>query len=271
MSDSPGLTKTEADGWLCKNVRRLLTGLSFILFGMGSLNLTFAVLPVIFTLPANKAVRRRRIQNAISWHFRLFLNWIQWLKLMTLDVEGLERLRDDKGVIVIANHPTLIDVVVMMAFMPEVDCVVKEALNRNFFLRKIVRAAGYITNSAPRLLLQGCSKSLANNRNLIIFPEGTRSTPGKPLKFQRGVSHVALHTGHSIRPVYLKCEPASLSKHQKWYDIPDRPFVFSLRVGELIRTAAWQDDKPRGVQTRQLTRFLEQHYTQELPAYHGTT
>lgn len=264
MPDSPNLSKTEPDGWLRKNIRRLLTGFSFILFGIGALNLAFIVFPLIFTIPAKKEVRRKRIQNAISWHFRLFLKWAQWLKLMTLNLEGLELLRDDKGVIVIANHPTLIDVVVMMAFMPEVDCVVKEGLTRNFFLRNIVRAAGYITNSNPEALLQGCANSLARNRNLIIFPEGTRTVPGKLLKFQRGVSHVALHTGHSIRPVYLTCEPGTLSKHQKWYDIPDRPFVFSLRVGELVNSATWQDNKPLGVQTRQLTRFLEQHYTQEL-------
>ena len=126
---------------------------------------------------------------------------------MTLEVEGLERLQNDKGVIVIANHPTLIDVVVMMAFLPEVDCVVKEGLNRNFFLRGIVRAAGYITNSDPQTLVEGCSNSLKTGRNLIIFPEGTRTVSGKALKFQRGVSHVALHAGSKLRPVYLQCNP----------------------------------------------------------------
>ena len=264
MQNSSGNRVTENEGWFRRNLRRLLTGFSFILFGIGSLDLAFIVLPVIILFSANSEIRRKRIQHAISWHFLVFLKLIQSLKLMTLKLEGLEHLKNDHGTIIIANHPTLIDVVIMMAFMPEVDCVVKDGLSRNFFLRNIVRAAGYITNSDSQALLTGCDNSLKTGRNLIIFPEGTRTVPGKPFKFQRGVSHVALHAGYNIRPVYLHCEPGTLSKNQKWYDIPDRPFVFSLRVGELIHTPHWQEEKPTGVRTRQLTRHLEQHYIQEL-------
>lgn len=247
-------------------LRRLLTGLSFVLFGLGSLNLAFLVLPHILLLSAKPETRRRRIQNTISWHFRVFLRLIQFFRLMTLDVSGLQQLNKDKGVIVIANHPTLIDIVVMMAFMPEVDCVVKAGLNDNFFLRGIVQAAGYITNSDPNSLVEGCSRSLKTGRNLIIFPEGTRTVPGNSLKFQRGVSHVALHSGCQLRPVYLRCTPVTLSKHQKWYDIPKKPFVFSLQVGELIDTSPWQGDAT-SIKTRQLTRHLEEHYLQMMPDY----
>nr|MDT0252430.1 lysophospholipid acyltransferase family protein [Endozoicomonas sp.] len=224
-----------------KNVRRLLTGISFLVFGAGSLNLAFTVLPLILLFSTDKEVRRKRIQNTISWHFRLFLKWMQALKLMRMDVSGVEQLcknhHQRQGVLVIANHLTLIDVVVLMAYMPDVDCVVKAGLYRNFFLKKIVRAAGYIPNVNPQKLLSDCTRTLNEGRNLIIFPEGTRRRPGEPLRFQRGVSHIALQAGCYLRPVYLNCEPATLGKHQHWYDIPDKAFVFSLRVGELISVA----------------------------------
>ena len=249
-----------------KNLRRFLTVISFIVFGLGSLNLAFSILPLILLLSTNAETRRKRIQNTISWHFRVFLGLIQAFRLMTLNISGLEHLKDDKGVIVIANHPTLIDVVVMMAFMPEVDCVIKEGLTRNFFLRGIVRAAGYITNSDPQSLVEGCSQSLKTERNLIIFPEGTRTVSGQNLKFQRGVSHVALHSGCQLRPAYLRCTPVTLSKQQKWYDIPDEPFVFSLQVGELIDTSPWQGCTT-SITTRRLTLHLEEHYLKMMPDY----
>lgn len=268
MSDSSRLNKPEADHWLMKNVRRLLTGISFLVFSAGSLNLTFAVLPLILLFSPEPSVRRKRTQNTISWHFRFFLKWMQTLKLMHLNITGVERLQriseSHQGVLVIANHPTLIDVLVLMAYMPEADCVVKTGLYRNFFLRRIVISAGYIPNSDPQKLLEDCTRTLNEGRTLIIFPEGTRTLPGHSLKFQRGISHIALQAGCSICPIYLRCEPATLGKHQKWHDIPDRAFEFSVRVGEKISVTPWLGNQPIGIHTRQLTHYLEQHYLKEL-------
>ena len=90
------------------NLRRLFTGISFLLFGLGSLDLAFLIFPVIMLISPNAEVRRKRIQRTISWHFRLFLKILQGLGIMTLSVKGIEQLRSDRGVLVIANHPTLI-------------------------------------------------------------------------------------------------------------------------------------------------------------------
>ena len=255
-----------------KFIRRLLTGLSFLVFGVGSLNLAFTVLPPILLFSREKTIRRKRIQRAISWHFCLFLKWMQSLKLMHLNTMGVEKLRhltgdssdNHQGVLMIANHPTLIDVVVLIAYMPEVDCVIKAGLYRNFFLRKIITAAGYIPNSDPRKLLEDCTHALNEGRRLIVFPEGTRTIPGQSMRFQRGVSHIALQAGCNILPVYLQCEPATLGKHQKWYDVPDRAFEFSVRVGHPINTRLWLADNQLGNPSRRLTHYLEQHYLKEL-------
>ncbi len=249
--------------FLSLNLRRIGTGFSFLVFGLGALDLAFVVLPIIVISTSDAEVRRVRIQKAISLNFRLFLMLIQRLGLMTLKVDGIERLREDRGVLVIANHPTLIDVVVLMAFLPEVDCVVKEGLKQNPFLHRIVKMAGYIINSDPRSLIADCQDRLEQGRNLIIFPEGTRTLPGSKPRFQRGVARVAIQSECPIRPVYLDCSPGTLAKGQRWYDIPERPFVFKVRVGELIETASWQD-RPliAGVGSRKLTQYLEQHYSQ---------
>ena len=71
--------------------------------------------------------------------FRIFLALIQRLGLMTLKIDGIGRLYEDRGVLIIANHPTLIDIVILMAYLPSVDCVVKESLNQNLFLHRIVK------------------------------------------------------------------------------------------------------------------------------------
>ena len=258
---------TQTDGYIRKNVRRILTGISFLIFGLGSLDLAFVVLPLIIVCSTNSDIRRKRIQAIISWHFQLFIKLIQWLGLMKLNSRDIEKLQSDNGVIIIANHPTLIDVVVIISLLKKVDCVVKDGLNQNIFLRGVVRAAGYINNSDPEALLTGCEDSLRKGRNLIIFPEGTRSVSGKPLKFQRGVAHIALKAECKIRPIYLQCSPGTLSKNQNWYDVPERPFIFSFDVGDLIDTSEWIQEGAKGISTRQLTRQLEQHYQLKLADY----
>ena len=67
------------------------------------------------------------------------------LGILTWDVSGLERLRGE-GVLVLANHPTLLDVVFLVAFIPNADCIVKSKLMNNPAMRGFVSLTGYITN-----------------------------------------------------------------------------------------------------------------------------
>ena len=71
------------------------------------------------------------------------------LGILTYRVEGAERLREP-GRLIVANHPTLLDVVLLVSQMPEVDCIVKRGLWRNPFLRWPVSWAGYLPNCRGR-------------------------------------------------------------------------------------------------------------------------
>ncbi len=267
LTPSPDLA-ARSDGFVRMQCRRLLTGFCFLLFGLGSLDIAFVIFPLVLVFTRRER-RRVCIQRVISWHFRVFLNLLEILGLMSLKTEHLERLKNDNGTLIIANHPTLIDVVVLMAFLPEVDCVVKAGLNKNIVLRGVVKAAGYITNSDPETLLAGCSDRLKRGRNMIVFPEGTRTVEGQAFCFQRGVAHVALRAHCPIRPVYLTCSPATLSKQHKWYQIPERPFEFRVSVGETLDFSQWQGMNNVGIATRQLTRALEQHYGDVFAVHDG--
>ncbi|WP_369678325.1 lysophospholipid acyltransferase family protein, partial [Enterococcus faecium] len=93
----------------------------------------------------------------------------------------LDTIKNAKGQLIIANHPSLIDVVVLISIVRNADCVVKADLWKNPFLKGVVKATGYINNDAdPEYFLNQCQQSFARGNNLIVFPEGTRSVPGKP-------------------------------------------------------------------------------------------
>jgi 1-acyl-sn-glycerol-3-phosphate acyltransferase len=116
-------------------------------------------------------------------------------------------------------------------------------------------------------LIAHCVDELNEGCSLVVFPEGTRTIPGKPVKFQRGVAAIALQSGASILPVTLGCSPTTLTKREKWYEIPPRKFILSLHVGHDIDVGPIDENAGRSLATRSLTRQLEQYFIEQL-AHH---
>ena len=240
--------------------RILATGFCFLMFTSGSLCLSCGFLPLLCLLTRDQQVLRRRTRFFVQKFFR-FMTWlIEHTGCMRLKVEGVERLRDAGGVLVLANHPTLIDVVVLMGLIPQANCVIKSALFRKLALGRTLRSAGYIENGEPDRLVEDCRQSMEAGQPLIIFPEGTRTTPGQPMVFQRGPAHLLLASGKPILPVIIRCRPDALLKGQPWYHVPERRFELELKVLEPMPAAAWADavnGEVRPMAVRKLTRQLE--------------
>jgi 1-acyl-sn-glycerol-3-phosphate acyltransferase len=243
--------------------RLLATGACFAVFGLGGLALWVLVFPVIRV--TCQRTRAKKTRWVIHKSFGAFLWLMETVGIMRMDIDGAEKLRRCRGMLVLANHPTLIDVVALVALMPEASCVVKQSLWRNPFLGGVVRAAGYISNSDSDSLIDDCARDLQKGKPLIIFPEGTRTCLGKPLSFQRGASYIALRSQVPIVPVMIDCNPTTLTKSEKWYQIPPRRFHLRIRVLDPVGTEHWVS--PRETQTiaaRKLTRAFEGFFIQEL-------
>jgi 1-acyl-sn-glycerol-3-phosphate acyltransferase len=174
---------------------------------------------------------------------------------------GEERLAACRGSLIVANHPTLLDIVLIMSLVSNAQCVVKHQLWRNPFLGPIVRTAGYIRNDGEaEHFIGACRGALAAGGNLIIFPEGTRSVPGQRLRFQRGFAHIATLTGASLQLVAITCEPVTLIKGQPWYVIPDHLPTFRVEIDQRLETASFLAGRARSLGARKLVSHLESYY-----------
>ena len=213
--------------------RVFATGLSFAVFGAGSLLLGLLVFPLLRLLVRDRERRVAIARAVIRALFRCFVGMMRATRVLSVEVHGAGRLRGG-GRLILANHPTLIDVVLLMAWIERGDCIVKGALGRNPFTRGPVRAAGFVLNESGDGLLEDCLRSVRAGNNLIIFPEGTRSSPTGPLRLQRGAARVAVHGALDITPVRIRCTPATLAKGEKWYRVPPRRPHFRVEVGDPI-------------------------------------
>jgi 1-acyl-sn-glycerol-3-phosphate acyltransferase len=239
------------------------TGTSFAFFGIGGLMLSVLAFPPLRVFSREK--RRQYARWIIHKSFKLFIWFMEKSGVMRLEVIGADKLRKCTNSLVIANHPTLIDVVALVSLIPDASCIVKQSLWKNPFLKGVVRAARYISNSEPDDLIKDCSRDLNEGNALIIFPEGTRSRPGERLRFLRGTAHIALEIKAPILPVLISCNPSTLTKNEKWYQIPHRRFHLRIEALEPMSATQWvsQHDE-QTIAVRKLTRALETFFIEKL-------
>lgn len=251
-------------------LRRLIgTGLSFTIFGAGGVLMSLLVFPWLLLI-RDREQRRRRSQRLISWCFRRFVGMMRAFGILEVElIDGHKLLRP--GCVIVANHPSLIDVVLLIAVMDEVDCIVKQSLWRNPAMAAPLRAAGYIGNSEGPELVARCCDRLQRGHRLIIFPEGTRSRPGEPLRFLRGAANIAIQAGADLVPVLIDFSEATLTKGKPWYHIPSSRFRVRIRVADVWPVAPYcEDHAVQAVAARKLTRDLHAFYSARLSLEPGS-
>ena len=252
--------------WLDRGWRRCGTGLSFVVFGLGGAVLSVTLFPLLRLVSPNRSVAQRRINAAMRRVMGLFIWFMHSLNLFTYELHGRERLARP-GQLIVANHPTLIDVVFMLWLTPEVGCVVKRALWRNPALRWPVIWAGYIPNTEGAQLVQDCARVLASGRSLLVFPEGTRTVPGQPLALKRGAAQVALASRADVLPVSIVCDVPFLTKGSHWYRVPPRRPHFTITVGQPITAHRYAaGGEANSLAARHLTAQLNAHFTRAIDA-----
>jgi 1-acyl-sn-glycerol-3-phosphate acyltransferase len=247
------------DYWLW---RLIMTTLSFALFGVGAVVVGAVVLPVVKLIPANRGVRRKRARAVMSAALRVFVAFMHRGGVLTYEFHGRERL-GRPGQLVVANHPTLIDVVFLLAFMPEANCVVKQGLWRNPLTRWAVTLAEFIPNDQTASMIEGATGALNDRQALIVFPEVTRTRPREPMVFHRGAANIALRAAIRLTPVYIRCRPTTLTKAEPWYRIPHSRPHFSLVVGEDLDLSPYRNS-PLPLASRALNEAMHRHFQQEL-------
>ncbi|HEX7339144.1 MAG TPA: lysophospholipid acyltransferase family protein [Rhodanobacteraceae bacterium] len=245
--------------------RTLTTGLCFVIYGSLGWLTGLIVLPLLLVSSRRPAVRRRRIRAYVGWSFRALLRLITVLGVGSHSMQGAARLRAARGQLIVANHPMYLDAIAILAQVPQTTCVAKPAMWRNPWYRRFVRAIGYLGHGAHDNLVAGGLAELKAGRNVLVFPEGTRSTPGQ-MRFQRGAAQLAVRAGCDIVPVVITCTPLSFGKGQAWHDIPARPWHLHLRVGAPLALAQLdaRPDMPHGVAARHVNRALEAWFAREL-------
>lgn len=238
--------------------RIFATGLCFSLFGLGGLMLTFIIFPLLTFSIKDQSERELRVQSIIQFSFFVFCETMRLTGTLSYKIVGADKLKADKNCLIVANHPSLIDYVLITSQLKQSDCLVKEAIWRNPFMKGVVTSAGYIPNKDPEALLTKCEARLNKGHVLLIFPEGTRTTKGITPTLQRGAAQIAVKTASDLRVVHITVEPTFLTKQSKWYQVPDTKPLFIVEVKNKIAIADFIDsEESPSLTVRKLNKHLD--------------
>jgi 1-acyl-sn-glycerol-3-phosphate acyltransferase len=242
--------------------RLLMTGTSFLLFGIGAAVFGVVLLPLVRIIPASRERKRDRARTVMRRGLRLFVGFMHRMGVLTYEFRGRERL-GQPGQLILANHPSLIDVVFLLAFVPGAGCVVKAGLWRNPLTRGAVTLAEFIRNDSTADMIVSAATALHDGQPLIFFPEGTRTRPRQPLAFHRSGANIALRAAARVTPVYIRVAPTTLTKAEPWHRIPARRPHFTLVVGEDVALQACRGT-PLPLASRDLNERLQALFEAEL-------
>ena len=136
--------------------------------------------------------------------------------------------------ILIANHPSLLDAVIFLAKVPNTICVMKASLLENPLLGAAARLAGFIRNADPFNLLAYAKEAAGECANLLLFPEGTRSTGYGNISLNQSPALLASRLSLPIRTFFLRYDQPFLGKHRKICALPSLPMTITVTVGEVF-------------------------------------
>jgi 1-acyl-sn-glycerol-3-phosphate acyltransferase len=221
--------------------RQARLGSAFVVFGIAALAVAFVAAPIVRRRARSAEEAELAVQRAIQRGFAATVAYLEAARIVRLDSRELAGLADIGPCIVVANHPTLIDVVLLGSHLRQMDCIVNAGWTAHSpFLSRAIDAAGYVRNDGGPQIVEACSARLRRGRRLLIFPEGTRSPAGGFGRFHRGAVHIALASGAPVVAVTIRAKPRMLGSKRKWHDVADRASDFRLRIAGRLDPASYQ-------------------------------
>lgn len=253
--------------WLNRLWRLLATALGFVMFGVFGVLFQILLLPYLRHPQRHTLARQKKARRLVTRSWLWFTRYLVGSGIVAAQFEGFERL-GRPGQLIVANHPSLLDVVFFLSRMPEANCIVKADLQHNPAMKGQIAACGYLPNEES-LEFVDTVHDILQRECLLVFPEGTRTGWDGEVRFHRGVVSMGLRSAQVITPVAVHMRPLNFKKGQPWYRIPLEKPVYRFTVGEDIDPQTWLAEKPLPIAARRLNDHL-QHYFNERTRHEPT-
>lgn len=191
---------------------------------------------------------RRRVANGLLRHFlrffaRRFLPAVQACRIE--ECTGLEHVQQGGPFVIVANHRSSIDAILLLGLLPPAGLVIKARHARKPGYACLVRFFDFVSmeTGAPSALRQSmdkCRTVLNAGMSLLIFPEGLRTSSSRLMPFAPVAFRLAIEQGIPIVPVVIHSDRPFLNRQPGSY-FPPEIVRFRIRVLPPLATTAERD------------------------------
>ncbi len=244
-------------------VRQVGVFIAFFSFGLGGFILSWTLLPIALLPLRDRAARSHRARWLVSRGFRLFTWYLRTFRFMTVDPSVEELALPDGPCVVVANHPTLIDVTALLSIQPQTVVIVKPSLFNNPLVGPLLRLCDHIPGGKGHssAVLEGAIDRLRRGMSVMLFPEGTRSPPGALHPLKRGAFEIASRAVVPVVPLLIRVDPPVLNHYRKWHQVPLRVVSYSMSRLPDLDCGSWDGD------TKAMARDVEATYRKHLATW----
>jgi 1-acyl-sn-glycerol-3-phosphate acyltransferase len=208
--------------WLVLQALLLVLGVISVVW-----NLLAWLLYPLLPPPAGRRVGRA----AIAAGYRFFWFIAGASGLLRMDAQVLDAIAGERGLIIVANHPSMLDALMLAARLPHSFCLMKGSLIRNPLLGPGARLARYVRADSARAIVRRSVAELHRGGQLVMFPEGTRTTRPPINPFQPGITLIAKLAHAQIQAVFIDTDSPYLGKGWPMWRLPPLPIRFEVRIG----------------------------------------
>lgn len=215
--------------------------IGYLFYFSGHVIFAVIVVPVFLLMSPLPGLRHRFIHGIFQWYvFFLSRQYLPFLGVYRVrEISGLDRARAAGPAVYVVNHRSRMDGPLMLATVPDAAVIIKAAYGRNILYSGFVKYLDFVSVEAGSLsslaaAVQRAQGVLEAGRNMIVFPEGTRSITGRMLPFRDIAFRLARSAGVPIVPVVLQSDLPFMAKRPGSI-FPPRTINFTMRFLEPVR------------------------------------
>jgi 1-acyl-sn-glycerol-3-phosphate acyltransferase len=245
-------------------LRIVLTGWAFFLFFTGSPLIGLFVLPFLRLFAKDRVDHRRRCTRIVARLHRVFWRWMEITGLVRRpDVfPALTGIAQGQAYVMVTNHPSLIDVILLLGWYENLTCIVKGSWYRSLVLGPLLRQTAYLPGPGSGLeesddMLATMVEHLERGHPLLVFPEGTRSLANRMHRFRRGAVEAAVRAKVPIVAMFLAIDRPFLMKGVPFWKVPADAARYSLEILGVIDTRGMKIEDARRLNAELQRKFQE--------------
>lgn len=230
-------------------IRGFIVLIQMIIFALGALCIGLFIIPIsaIFLKDYN---HRRFCANVVHKSWKFFTIVMQ--KFGSIKVETNGDFQNIKGKVIVASHPSLIDIVLLIGLIPNSLCLAKKDLLKNPIMYKIVKCLYIINDIDLDEFKEETKNALKQDFNIIIFPTGTRTLPNEEIKMHKGAAQIAINANTDIIPITIETDYTILRKNHFPLSAGKKRTLFKLTRKNDIKIAEFKEKEISEIKLRKL-------------------